>query len=60
MSRATRSTMRPIAELAIGFGASPTLTENLSCDNGENLWVAEGANPAIDASNEICADARAE
>jgi hypothetical protein len=46
--------------LAIGFGASPTLSENLSCDNGENLWVAKGADPAIDDSNEICEDAPAE
>jgi len=43
--------------LTIGFGASPTLSGNTSCDNGENLMVADGATPTIDDSNEICEDA---
>jgi len=43
--------------LVIGFGASPTLSGNTSCDNGENLLVAEGATPSIDDTNEICEDA---
>jgi parallel beta-helix repeat protein len=45
--------------LVIGSGASPTLSGNTSCGNGENLWVAEGATPIIDDTNEICEDAPA-
>lgn len=35
---------------------TPTLTGNRSCGNGENLYVAEGANVEIDDTNEICED----
>jgi parallel beta-helix repeat protein len=45
--------------LVVGFGASPTLSGNTSCDNGENLRVADGATPTIDDTNEICEDAPA-
>ena len=45
---------------AIGGEASPVLTSNVSCENGENLWVADGAAPEIDDSNEICEDAASE
>ena len=31
----------------VGSGASPTLTGNRSCENGVNLFVAEGAEPVI-------------
>jgi len=46
--------------LAIGGDASPTLTGNTACDNGENLWVSDGAEPVIDESNEICEGTPAE
>ena len=36
------------------------LTNNVSCENGENLWVADTATPVIDESNEICEDEAAE
>ncbi len=42
--------------IAISGEASPVLTGNVSCENGENLWVAEDATPEIDDSNEICED----
>lgn len=45
--------------IAIG-GDSPVLTNNMSCGNEENLWVADTATPAIDDSNEICDDEVAE
>jgi parallel beta-helix repeat protein len=46
--------------LAVGAGTSPALSGNTSCDNAENLWVAEGATPTIDDTNDICEDATAE
>jgi len=39
---------------------SPVLRDNRSCGNGENLWIAEGATPDIDESNEICPDTESE
>jgi nitrous oxidase accessory protein len=42
------------------LSGSPTLRDNRLCGNGENLWVAEGATPDIDDSNEICEDAPVE
>jgi F-box protein 11 len=36
--------------------ATPTLSGNRSCGNGDNLWVADDAEPVIDDSNEICED----
>lgn len=46
--------------LAIGSGSSPVLTGNVSCENGENLWVADDAAPDIDETNEICEEQAAE
>jgi nitrous oxidase accessory protein NosD len=41
--------------ISISGGAThAVLSGNHSCDNGENLWVAESAAPAIDDSNDIC------
>lgn len=40
--------------IAIAGGSSPVLTGNVSCDNGENLWVADDATPIDDGTNEIC------
>lgn len=45
--------------LVVARGASPTLSGNTSCGNGENLLIVEGASPVIDDSNEICEDAPA-
>ncbi len=41
-------------------GSSSILRDNRSCGNGENLFVAEGATPDIDDSNEFCEIAPAE
>jgi hypothetical protein len=46
--------------LFVGVLASPTLSGNISCGNGENLVVEAGASPTIDDTNEICEDAPAE
>ncbi len=46
--------------IAIVRGSSSVLRDNRACGNGENLYVAEGATPDIDDSNEICEDAPAE
>lgn len=42
--------------LFLDLGASPALSGNTSCGNGENLVVGEGASPMIDDTNEICED----
>lgn len=42
--------------IAIEFSAGPTLSGNRSCGNGDNLWVADSAQPEIDETNEICED----
>ena len=42
--------------IAIGGDATALLRDNRACGNGENLWVADAANPDIDDSNEICQD----
>ena len=42
--------------IAIGGDATALLRDNRACGNGENLWVADAANPDIDDSNEICED----
>ena len=39
--------------IAVG-GGSPVLRDNRSCGNGENLFVAELADPDIDDSNDLC------
>ena len=46
--------------ISIGGDSTATLTDNRSCDNGENLWIADTAEPDIDDSNEICEDATTE
>jgi nitrous oxidase accessory protein NosD len=40
--------------IEIGGSSEAVLRDNRSCENGEDLWVADGAAPDIDASNEIC------
>ncbi len=40
--------------------ASPVLSGNTSCGNGENLFVVDGAMPEDDGTNQICEDAQAE
>lgn len=42
--------------ISIDAGAAPVLTDNRSCDNGENLVVEAGSEAVIDDSNEICED----
>jgi len=46
--------------IVISAGTSPTLTGNTSCENEQNLWVDDTANPVIADDNEICEDAPAE
>lgn len=46
--------------ILIGRGASPSLSGNTSCDNGENLKIVEGATPDIEGTNTFCEDAPAE
>ena len=40
----------------LALSGSPLLSGNTSCENGQNLWVAEDATPIIDDTNEICPD----
>ncbi len=56
----TGNTISGVSGNGLALDGQPTLSGNTSCDNGENLWVAEGATPLIDDSNEICEDAPAE
>ncbi len=46
--------------IVVGRGASPALSGNTACGNGENLFIGEGATPTIDDTNEICEDPPAE
>ena len=46
--------------VAIGPNAAPILRDNVLCGNDENLFIADGATPDIDDSNEICEDGLAE
>jgi hypothetical protein len=41
--------------VSIGRNASPSLSGNIVCDCGTNLWVAEQAEPQL-GDNEICED----
>ena len=43
-----------------GLGSAPTLSANTSCGNVTNLYIADGAEPVDDGTNEICEDATAE
>jgi F-box protein 11 len=42
--------------LFVGLRASPTLSGNTSCGNGEDLVVEDGASATVDDTNEICGD----
>jgi parallel beta-helix repeat protein len=42
--------------IVVAFGASPILSGNTSCGNGENLVVVVGATPEDDDTNEFCPD----
>jgi hypothetical protein len=46
--------------VTIGGDATAVLRDNHACGNGQNLWVADAANPDIDDSNEICEDGLSE
>jgi hypothetical protein len=53
------NTVTGVSGRGLALDGHPTLSGNSSCDNGENLWVADGATPVIDDSNAICEDAPA-
>jgi nitrous oxidase accessory protein NosD len=55
----TGNTITGVSGPGLALDGHPTLSGNSSCDNGENLWVADNATPVIDDSNEICEDAPA-
>jgi hypothetical protein len=42
--------------LFVGLRASPTLSGNTSCGNGEDLVIEDGASAAADDTNEIRGD----
>ena len=56
----TGNTITGVSGQGLALDGHPTLGGNSSCENGQNLWVAENATPVIDSSNEICQDAAAE
>jgi nitrous oxidase accessory protein NosD len=55
-SSITGNSVTGVSGRGFALGGSPVLRDNHSCGNGENLWIAEGATPDIDESNEICPD----
>ena len=55
----TGNTITGVSGQGLALDGQPTLSGNSSCENCENLWVADGASPVIDDSNEICEDAPA-
>jgi hypothetical protein len=55
----TGNTITGVSGRGLALAGRPALSGNSSCENGENLWVADNATPVIDDSNEICEDAPA-
>lgn len=52
----TDNTVTGVSGEGLALSGSPILSGNTSCDNGQNLWVAEDATPEIDDTNEVCPD----